>query len=727
MAVVTGDNWIRYTYTLTDKPETKYATIKITKIEIRDVDAPSAGTWSMAAGSFTFYYKDSSGGTASTSISHSSFPLYPTWKTVWTGTKTINSYKTTSTYHVLCSYGGCYINYSALTSYTVAYNANGGVDAPTSQKKYYSKLLALSYGKPTRTGYTFVNWKSNESTPVSYLPGGSYTANSAVTMSAQWSANRYRIVYYNNGGDGSINDQIKIYDDPAYFDSGITLNKKEIINGITKEYELLRWNINPDDSGTSYALGSEIPNVANNLAVYAIWEPKYLYPKLSGLQDYRTATNDITDIVRADSGEYIYITFNFIGCSNDNGISYNVPSCTIYIDDDVYNPILSFDSGTNTGTLNFKPNVQYNKDTPHNIIIELVDPNYTTSSYRAYDYITTSIYPIDLYSNDQVFSEVVDPDPEINPSVQKWYELANNEYVLTSDTVVINGKTYYQKENDEVYMGIMHPYTKGIPLSLTDTYVDGDLDVKLDVDANASSTTDAIDGEDKDLFNDIRHHGWYSKVVDDTKAHIKHLFECVISWVGDWMASPLIRLPSNTSSSTPSSTISNGIAIIDNNDVEVGYLNSFHYTSGTVSTELSASREILGQTYAAYIAANVGSHGEPSYTVSNPSEFRKALEIDKIFRYHTYSCTLGTALPAGGARKISGDDIGYTPVPGYSIFAVRSFYGGSGWLSISQVRGGSGTAQFCYVHNLNKSEAIGATGTIVIGVTFIRSDFLIPI
>ena len=37
-------------------------------------------------------------------------------------------------------------------------------------------------------------------------------------------------------------------------------------------------------------------------------------------------------------------------------------------------------------------------------------------------------------------------DPTGNPSAQGWYELDGNEYVLTEDTTVVTGKTYYRRE-----------------------------------------------------------------------------------------------------------------------------------------------------------------------------------------------------------------------------------------------------------------------------------------
>lgn len=72
-------------------------------------------------------------------------------------------------------------------TYTIAYNANGGSGAPSSQTKTYGVTLTLSSTKPTKDNYTFKGWGTSQSaTTVSYKPGGSYTANASITLYAIW-------------------------------------------------------------------------------------------------------------------------------------------------------------------------------------------------------------------------------------------------------------------------------------------------------------------------------------------------------------------------------------------------------------------------------------------------------------------------------------------------------------------------------------------------------------
>jgi uncharacterized repeat protein (TIGR02543 family) len=72
-------------------------------------------------------------------------------------------------------------------TYTVSYNANGGTGAPAAQTKTHGVTLTLSSTRPTYTGKTFLGWATSpNATTAQYQPGGSYTANAAVTLYAVW-------------------------------------------------------------------------------------------------------------------------------------------------------------------------------------------------------------------------------------------------------------------------------------------------------------------------------------------------------------------------------------------------------------------------------------------------------------------------------------------------------------------------------------------------------------
>ena len=108
-----------------------------------------------------------------------------------------------------------------VNSYTVSYDANGGSGAPSSQTKIHGQTLTLSSTKPTKstvtnskytvefdsnssdssvtdpssktatktTSYTFSSWNTaKDGSGTSYASGGSYTANAAATLYAQYTS-----------------------------------------------------------------------------------------------------------------------------------------------------------------------------------------------------------------------------------------------------------------------------------------------------------------------------------------------------------------------------------------------------------------------------------------------------------------------------------------------------------------------------------------------------------
>lgn len=95
-----------------------------------------------------------------------------------------------------------------INTWTVSYDANGGINAPSSQTKYYNESLTLSYYAPTKTGYTFLYWNTSiYGSGTTYYPGDSYTLNSNVTLYAQWIVNTYTVKFDANGGNCSISSK----------------------------------------------------------------------------------------------------------------------------------------------------------------------------------------------------------------------------------------------------------------------------------------------------------------------------------------------------------------------------------------------------------------------------------------------------------------------------------------------------------------------------------------
>ena len=79
---------------------------------------------------------------------------------------------------------------SSATYYTLSYNANGGSNAPSSQRVKANTGFYLSSSKPTRSGYTFLGWSTNKNaTSASYSPNAGVKINSNITLYAVWKKN----------------------------------------------------------------------------------------------------------------------------------------------------------------------------------------------------------------------------------------------------------------------------------------------------------------------------------------------------------------------------------------------------------------------------------------------------------------------------------------------------------------------------------------------------------
>ncbi len=255
-------------------------------------------------------------------------------------------------------------------TYTVTYNANGGTSAPDDQTKTYNVALTLSTDTPSREDasagsytvtlyanggsvsqstltaertmrYSFNSWNTAENgSGTSFAPGASYSANTSLTLYAQWSssivtgtvelptptrngygfkgwstgtsavngitgsytpsgnvalyaiweAGTYTVAYDANGGTDAPAGQTKTHDIALTLSSTVPLraenNSESYIvtlnaNGSdispalleasrTTSYSFNKWNTMANGSGTDYAPGAQYTaNVA--VTLYAQW------------------------------------------------------------------------------------------------------------------------------------------------------------------------------------------------------------------------------------------------------------------------------------------------------------------------------------------------------------------------------------------------------------------------------------------------------------------------
>lgn len=64
-----------------------------------------------------------------------------------------------------------------------------------------------------------------------------------------------------------------------------------------------------------------------------------------------------------------------------------------------------------------------------------------------------------LYLGDTTYTySAVSPVGTENPSEEGWYELDGTDYVLSADTTVDSGKTYYERTGEEFVQGVVYKY-----------------------------------------------------------------------------------------------------------------------------------------------------------------------------------------------------------------------------------------------------------------------------
>lgn len=159
-----------------------------------------------------------------------------------------------------------------IITYTITYNANGGVNAPTAQNKDYGATLTLSATEPTKEGHVFQGWATSvESLDVAYRPNDSYTDNADITLYAVWKIITYTISYNANGGTGAPVDQTKEWNSDIILSDIRPTREGYNFKGWATSAENIEVEYNPSDI---YAANADRDIYAANadLALFAIWE-----------------------------------------------------------------------------------------------------------------------------------------------------------------------------------------------------------------------------------------------------------------------------------------------------------------------------------------------------------------------------------------------------------------------------------------------------------------------
>ena len=181
-----------------------------------------------------------------------------------------------------------------------SYTANAATTM-TAQWTSSASTTSVTLPTPTRTGYTFGGWYKESACTTKVGNGGaSYTPTASITLYAKWTVVTYTVSFNANGGSGAPASQTKTY--------GATLTLSST-RPTRSGYRFLGWSTNAAGTGTRYGYLSSNTSTtytgfsytANSGAtLYAVW----IAAQVTSLTVYRSNSSG----TRSDSGTYGHLS-----------------------------------------------------------------------------------------------------------------------------------------------------------------------------------------------------------------------------------------------------------------------------------------------------------------------------------------------------------------------------------------------------------------------------------
>ena len=152
--------------------------------------------------------------------------------------------------------------------YTISYNSNTTdtvAGMPASTTGQYTNKLTLSTATPTRVGYTFKGWSTNQNATSGQASGSEFTMpNYNITWYAIWEVNSYTLTYDANGGSGAPSSSSHNYG------SSVTLSTTQPTRS---GYTFKGWTSSSTATSAEWSAGGSYGTMpANGVTIYAVWE-----------------------------------------------------------------------------------------------------------------------------------------------------------------------------------------------------------------------------------------------------------------------------------------------------------------------------------------------------------------------------------------------------------------------------------------------------------------------
>ena len=225
----------------------------------------------------------------------------------------------------------------AANSYTIAFDANGGSNAPADIQAQYDATVYIPRSTPSRYGYNFLGWaRSKTATRAEYSAGASVsrlTASSGgvVTFYAVWEADTFRVRYDDNVSGSSVAVPSSIW--LSYTGSYNISSSRPSRTG----YYFLGWSFtasgtiayDPGDKANVRDLYDRSEKSDGIVTLYARWEQMYkITIKSEGKKGGTIALTPARSDLYYRAGEQITAKITYSG-SNDKHFGYQSGSTTI--------------------------------------------------------------------------------------------------------------------------------------------------------------------------------------------------------------------------------------------------------------------------------------------------------------------------------------------------------------------------------------------------------------
>ncbi len=265
--------------------------------------------------------------------------------------------------------GGVVTLYAVWTphTYTVSYDANGGMGNVASSRHTYGVAKALTANGFAKTGYTFVGWADDADGAVIYSDGQSVSNltsedGAALTLYAVWRANTYTVNYDANGGSGNTASSRHTYDEA----------KTLTANGFTRTgYTFAGWATS-SKGATIYKNEESVLNLTaendETLTLYAVWKGNSYtvnYDSNGGTGNVASSRHTYGVAKALTANDFYRTGYTFAGWANDedgaviysdgqsvsNLTSVNGTTVTLYA---VWMPVYSLSVASGTGSGSYK-------------------------------------------------------------------------------------------------------------------------------------------------------------------------------------------------------------------------------------------------------------------------------------------------------------------------------------------------------------------------------------